>query len=748
MALITKHERYKSMIKEVSKRTNGEFQVRSSYEAPDTPLLFFHNTLDCGQESWRTPVEFFHNKYPCPHCRNKKIANRNTKTHQTFIKEVAELYGDEYTVLSKYTKSKAPILIRHNSAACNYHEYFPTPNNFLRRAGCPACNGSPSFPEMCLLLEIRRFFPEAKKQRIQNRECDIVFSVHEKQIGLQYDGAFYHKDPQRDNLFNKIFLKNKNRFLIRIREIDCPKLESHDRLYEVCSASNYTLKNLQETLKNVFYIINTLLGTNYESQLKKESMHMARKYSKKAYQYELLLEEYLNYLHNNHAMPHGKSENKLQSRIATAIREQRFSEVQLSEIISVQKQYALYIEERDPALIYHDMIHFYKQNEMLPRQQAGGKVEALLHQEIKKCANKGKFKEKQMKEYIRLCKIVSNYPTSADQLYSDFIQFIQDNQRLPSFNSSDKDEKMLVSKVSHRLRRKTFSPEQQHQIEQIRIHYSRKRIRERIIEEYQLFLAQNDRLPFYKADGAEGKLEENMLRYLRKHCFTTEECEKILAMRSKYQLLTRRLKEYVDYQKGRAENFVRTHYEMFCSENGRLPVKRLRNRDEYDLCRLVLKYLDPTTYPLGSPYNKKPKQQKNKTNKTPTETFEEALAFYKENGRFPLHVHRRNTTRPYEGKLAARVTALYVLNRFTTEQVKQIDRLRIKQKDRVDLLYEHFFDYIKEHGSEILRHRPGTDERRLLNSIKNHMRQGRYTKKQLDELLKYIPGRRRTYPSK
>ena len=76
-------------------------------------------------------------------CRSSKCL----KSHETFVREVQEMYGREYTVLSSYINSKTPVRIRHNSAACNWHEYFPTPNNFLRGAGSPACSGSPSFPE-------------------------------------------------------------------------------------------------------------------------------------------------------------------------------------------------------------------------------------------------------------------------------------------------------------------------------------------------------------------------------------------------------------------------------------------------------------------------------------------------------------------------------------------------------------------------------------------------------------------------
>lgn len=92
----------------------------------------------------------------CPRCgREKQYLNRKTKTlkkatinsfskktksHDDFKKEVYDLYGDEYTVLSKYINNKTKVLIKHN--ICN-HEYEVTPSNLLRGKRCPKCYGTP-----------------------------------------------------------------------------------------------------------------------------------------------------------------------------------------------------------------------------------------------------------------------------------------------------------------------------------------------------------------------------------------------------------------------------------------------------------------------------------------------------------------------------------------------------------------------------------------------------------------------------
>ncbi len=690
-------------------------------------------------------------------CRSSKCL----KSHETFVREVQEMYGGEYTVLSSYINSKTPVRIRHNSAACNWHEYFPTPNNFLRGAGCPACSGSPSFPEMCLLLVLHDFFPDARKQRIQGRECDIVFSAGGKKIGIQYDGAFFHQDPARDDTFNGLFLSEPQHALIRIREAGCPQLLPRERLYELSAPGNYSLENLQELLLRLFLLLNRMLGTDYRPEMTEKLMHQARRSSKKSFRYVMLLEEYIAYLHKHGDAPHRGEQNHLQDRLTTAVREQRFSEEELERLASVRRQYGLLEEERPFGQIYEDMLAFFERYGMLPRQQAGPPEETRLYREIQRCLKRKSFGRQQMEEYERIRGKASNYPVLAEELYERYIAFVEEKQRLPGMDAGDEEEKALAGRVSHRLQRGTFSPEQQEKIQELQRKYSHRRIRERIVEEYRVFIAENGRLPFYRTEGREGKLESNMLRYLRLHSFSPEECRQILKLRAPYQLLSRQLREHVDYLGGDACSFVQEQYETFCREQGRPPVRRRRCRREYDLCRLAEKYLGAElTARISEKYAEPEKSEQQKRmeeaaekkkgqrRRTPDETFEEAMAFYAENGRFPLHVHKgKLPQRPYEGRLAARVTSLYRMGRFSARQLEILDQLRLKNADKAQMIYAAFLSYIESHDGQAPRHCAHTPENRLLNSLKSHMRSGKYTREQLDAILKYLPGRRREYPA-
>lgn len=56
------------------------------------------------------------------------------KTHEDFVKEVYDMYGEEYTVISTYKNAKTPIKLRHDICG-NIFDIRPT--NFLQGRQCP-----------------------------------------------------------------------------------------------------------------------------------------------------------------------------------------------------------------------------------------------------------------------------------------------------------------------------------------------------------------------------------------------------------------------------------------------------------------------------------------------------------------------------------------------------------------------------------------------------------------------------------
>lgn len=58
------------------------------------------------------------------------------KTHDEFLKEVYELIGDEYSIISTYKKAREKINVRHNKCG---NEWLVQADSFLRGTRCPVC---------------------------------------------------------------------------------------------------------------------------------------------------------------------------------------------------------------------------------------------------------------------------------------------------------------------------------------------------------------------------------------------------------------------------------------------------------------------------------------------------------------------------------------------------------------------------------------------------------------------------------
>jgi cytochrome c-type biogenesis protein CcmH/NrfF len=111
-----------------------EYEVLGEYVDYNTKTKVKHNL--CDNEYEVTPSTIL-SGCGCPNCRGKRISNSKRKTHDQFIKEVFELVGNEYTVLTKYTRSRDSVKMKHN--ICN-HEWFVEANSFLVTGSrCPEC---------------------------------------------------------------------------------------------------------------------------------------------------------------------------------------------------------------------------------------------------------------------------------------------------------------------------------------------------------------------------------------------------------------------------------------------------------------------------------------------------------------------------------------------------------------------------------------------------------------------------------
>lgn len=119
---------------EVSKLSNNEIIIQSTYQNYTSNIKLKHNVKDCGYVFEKSLANF--NKHPtCPRC-DGRLRNRDT---DMFKDEINELVGDEYTVLGEYIDTKTHITMQHNTCKSIYGV---SPSAFLCGNRCPTCNKS------------------------------------------------------------------------------------------------------------------------------------------------------------------------------------------------------------------------------------------------------------------------------------------------------------------------------------------------------------------------------------------------------------------------------------------------------------------------------------------------------------------------------------------------------------------------------------------------------------------------------
>jgi len=108
-----------------------EFKVLGEYVNNNTDILMYHE--GCGREFFIRPGNFKTRKR-CPLCFIK-----SKKTTKKFKKEIQELVGNKYSLLSEYNSAKTNVVMKHNE--CD-HEYNVRPTDFLFGNRCPKCFGN------------------------------------------------------------------------------------------------------------------------------------------------------------------------------------------------------------------------------------------------------------------------------------------------------------------------------------------------------------------------------------------------------------------------------------------------------------------------------------------------------------------------------------------------------------------------------------------------------------------------------
>ncbi len=167
----------------------------------------------------------------CPYCKDtgRKKVMKGLNDFQSYCKE----HGGDY-LLEEWDYNNNPFgpdeitvtstkIVSWKCKRCGTKFKLLTAKR-IRGDGCPKCSYylKTSFREQALFYYIKQVIPDAQNRYIfDGIELDIY--IPSNQIGIEYDGQYWHQDIKRDKSKNQKCEKN-GITLLRVREPQCAKL--------------------------------------------------------------------------------------------------------------------------------------------------------------------------------------------------------------------------------------------------------------------------------------------------------------------------------------------------------------------------------------------------------------------------------------------------------------------------------------------------------------------------------------------
>ncbi|HBJ1650946.1 TPA: hypothetical protein LA460_003380 [Clostridium botulinum] len=124
--------------------------VSKEYVNNETKLDFIcnnHKDLGVQHITWGNMLDSVH---PCSHCLKKIVLKKTMKSHENFIKQVKEIHGNKYIVLSEYEGSNKYVQVY--CLKCK-NEFNIRASHLLEGHGCGICTKSKGEEQIKLILD-------------------------------------------------------------------------------------------------------------------------------------------------------------------------------------------------------------------------------------------------------------------------------------------------------------------------------------------------------------------------------------------------------------------------------------------------------------------------------------------------------------------------------------------------------------------------------------------------------------------
>ncbi len=181
----------------------------------------------------------------CPHCNSLSVKNPIVAKEWDYEKN-KKLEFTPDNISSRSNKKVWWVCSR-----CG-HNWKTAISNRVNGSGCPHCNSQTSFPEQAIFYYVKKIFPDAiNRYSLKGTEIDIF--IPSENLGIEYDGVYYHKENIKKENKKDLFCKENNIQLYRIRE---KGLEKTDSAINIFRSFNDSLDDLNKCIKLLFEKLN------------------------------------------------------------------------------------------------------------------------------------------------------------------------------------------------------------------------------------------------------------------------------------------------------------------------------------------------------------------------------------------------------------------------------------------------------------------------------------------------------------
>ena len=212
---------------------------------------------DKGHEYNISPAQKIRGKVACPVCSNRQILkgyNDFATRHPELLEEWNYEKNDKLGLKPDEIISAKRIKVWWK---CNKgHEWQSAINDRIRNnklySRCPICSSylRTSIPEKIIYYYLKKVYPGTianyKPEWLKPKELDIY--IPEINVGIEYDGYYYHKNYKRDLDKDSLCSENKVK-LIRIREKKAKPINSNAIIYVMDKNNTADYSYVEDALK-------------------------------------------------------------------------------------------------------------------------------------------------------------------------------------------------------------------------------------------------------------------------------------------------------------------------------------------------------------------------------------------------------------------------------------------------------------------------------------------------------------------